>query len=354
MISGAINNQRRDGPFARWNRCLALVAGLTAWISTNSASPADDQLSTLDFQQRCAQPGVIRCVGFDDNSALRGKWGDPSGSTAGAAPPTIDTVTKASGEGSLKFTIPSRSGADSSGLYFTNFSDDLGVRLGENQAFFIQWRQRFSREMIATHYKGNGWKLLIVGTGDKAGKPYGSCTALEIVVQSFYNSGFPILYNSCTGSASHGPYDLFQEPVQPSDFKLQNGRASPYCLYSMSRTSSYFPPAGNCYGYVADQWMTFQLGVSTGRRIGDEFVGSRVRLWMARENEPSELVIDRGGYNLSAGDPDEDQRFGKVWLLPYNTNKDASQDHPVAYTWYDELIVSLARIPDPKPRAKAR
>src|SRR5262249_7524410 len=32
---------------------------------------------------------------------------------------------------------------------------------------------------------------------------------------------------------------------------------------------------------------------------------------------------------------------------PYNTNKDSSEDHPVAHTWYDELIVSKLRIPDP-------
>jgi hypothetical protein len=37
-----------------------------------------------------------------------------------------------------------------------------------------------------------------------------------------------------------------------------------------------------------------------------------------------------------------------VWLIPYNTNKDGTQDHPTAYTWYDELIISKSRIPDPK------
>ena len=40
-------------------------------------------------------------------------------------------------------------------------------------------------------------------------------------------------------------------------------------------------------------------------------------------------------------------RYGKVWLLPYNTGRDSSVTNPVAYTWYDELIVARARIPDP-------
>ena len=305
-----------------------------------------------DFNRRCAQVGVIRCVGFDDASVLRGKSGGHAGIMAGAAEPALDTSVRASGAGSLKFTIPSKSGANTSGSYFTNFSDDLSVQFGENQEFFVQWRQRFSPEFLSTQYlDGAGWKLIIVGTGDRAGKPYSSCTALEVVAQSYYQNAFPVLYNSCTGSSSHKPYDGFYEPVpgtSGADFKLQNARPSPYCLYSQKR-SSYFASGGNCFGYVANEWMTFQLGIRTGRRVNDEFVDSRVRLWMARENAPSELVIDWGPYNLSAGTPADNERFGKVWLLPYNTGKDPTQNHPVGYTWYDELVISRSRIADPGP-----
>ena len=52
------------------------------------------------------------------------------------------------------------------------------------------------------------------------------------------------------------------------------------------------------------------------------------------------------GYDLANSNPDA--KYGKLWLLPYNTNKDPSASHPTAYTWYDELIVSTKRIPDPK------
>jgi hypothetical protein len=84
--------------------------------------------------------------------------------------------------------------------------------------------------------------------------------------------------------------------------------------------------------------------VKTGPRIGSELTGSYVKLWIARQGQPSELVIDWGPYNLSAG---TDERYGKIWLLPYHTYKDPSQSHPVAYTWYDELIISRSRVPDP-------
>ena len=43
-----------------------------------------------------------------------------------------------------------------------------------------------------------------------------------------------------------------------------------------------------------------------------------------------------------------DQRYGKIWLLPYNTGKDPAQVHPTAYTWYDELIISRNKIADPQ------
>src|SRR5262249_10841247 len=121
------------------------------------------------------------------------------------------------------------------------------------------------------------------------------------------------------------------------------------CLYSQGLTTppSYFPPTGNCFGYFPNEWMTFQVGITTGPRVDNEFTKSRIRLWIAREGKPSELVIDFGPYNLSAGPASEDQKYGKVWLRPYHTGKDPAQDHPTAYTWYDELIISTQRIPDP-------
>ncbi|MGE5522225.1 MAG: hypothetical protein ACM3SS_00810 [Rhodospirillaceae bacterium] len=299
---------------------------------------------------------MVKCVGFDSATDIDGRDGARAGITIGAAAPELDASLRASGNSSLKFTIPSNSGPDTSGSYFTNFADDLSVQFGENQEFFIQWRQRFSRELLHTKYDGGGgWKLAVIGTGDRPRKPYASCTALTVVVNSYYQNGFPVLYNSCTGSTSHGPYDGFYQSIvgfAGADFRLQNARRSPYCLYSQARTASFFPPDGNCFGYVADEWMTFQLRIKTGPRVKDEFANSYVTLWIARENSPSELVIDWGPYNLTAGDPADRQMFGKIWLTPYHTGKSAAQAHPTAYTWYDELIVSRARIPDPGRAAR--
>jgi hypothetical protein len=313
----------------------------------------------MSFAERCAQPGVVKCVGFDaagDFNIGAGGTSGAYGQNFGIYPPsgtsdytraTQDTSIKASGNSSLRFTIPANSGSDSSGAYFTNFSSDLSVQFGENSEFYVQWRQRFSPEFVATKYAGGGgWKQVIIGTGDQPGKLYQSCSSLETVVQNTEHKGFAQMYNSCSGSASHPPYDGFYEPFGAYDFKLQNARPSPYCLYSQSR-SSYFAPTGNCLGYVANEWMTFQVRIKTGPRVGDEFVNSYVTLWIAREGQPSELVINWGPYNLSAGLAADNQRYGKVWLLPYNTGKNSSVTNPTAYTWYDELIISRNKIADP-------
>jgi len=41
-------------------------------------------------------------------------------------------------------------------------------------------------------------------------------------------------------------------------------------------------------------------------------------------------------------------KYGKVILTPYHTDKDETQRHPIAYVWYDELIISRSRIADPR------
>jgi hypothetical protein len=321
---------------------------------SNSVSPPP--IGSADFQTRCGQSGVVKCVGFDQPSDISNtQWGANTGiDTGGASIPVLDSSMKASGNSSIKFTIPSNSGANTSGSYWANFSTDLSTQFGENSDFYVQWRQRFSPEFLTTIYQGGGgWKQAIIGTGDKSGcttsnttNCYASCTALEVVTQNISHRGFAQMYNSCTGSASHGSYDGFTEPFGTYDFKLQNARPSPYCLYSQSGANR-FPPNGNCFGYVPNEWMTFQVRIKTGPRVGNEFTNSYVELWIAREGNASEQAFNWGPYNLSAGSSGDNERFGKVWLLPYNTGKSSSYSHPTAYTWYDELIISRTRIPDP-------
>src|SRR5690606_9054530 len=104
-----------------------------------------------DFATRCAATGVIKCVGFDSAADLVGQSGSNAGTIPreGGPPPSIDTSIKASGAGSLRFSIPAGSPGSAAGSYFTNFSADLATQFGENSEFYVQFRQRMTPEFVS-------------------------------------------------------------------------------------------------------------------------------------------------------------------------------------------------------------
>ncbi len=366
-----------------------------------------------DFDTRCKAAGVVLCVPFDSATEIACQSPTVPGALTGfqycnhgidqqyvlngTPPPTIDTNVKASGNGSLKMTIPSLSGAAGSGSYFTNFdqTNALTKRYGAGQTFYIQWRQRFSPEFLNTIYFKNGggnaggWKTTIITTGDVPGTcPVGtegdhctsytvsgvpiagfsSCTPIDIPTQNTEQRGLIQAYNSCTGSSSHQfAYAAFNRNYPSGtidwgcnpDCSFQDARTTPFCLYSQQPGAGgkgLFPPSGNCFGFFPNEWMTFKVKITLGSRgsngvVGaspnDEFVNSNFSMWVAREGQASQQVLNFGPYNSAAGSSTVDEKFGKIYLTPYHTEKDATQVHAEGYTWYDELIVSTADIADP-------
>ena len=329
---------------------------LAAVPSLVHATPEHD----ADFAARCSSPNVLRCVGFDSSAEVPSPPpGDyisapaPYGVYPGNfVPPGRDTSNSASGSSSLKFTIPSNAGKDV-GSYFTNFSDDFSVQFGEGsphgKEFYVQWRQKFSPEFLATYYDGGGgWKQAIIGEGDRSDENIHSCTSLEVVVQNTNQRGFPQMYHSC--GAKDGNYEPLDTPYGSYDFNFQNAMPAPYCLYSQRHD----PESSNCFFYKANQWMTFQVRVVIGTAYKNDRNyknDSTIQLWVAEEGQPARLVIDRSpqsgtGYDLYNDNPSV-RHYGQVYLLPYHTCKESSQAHPDGYTWYDELIISKSRIADP-------
>jgi hypothetical protein len=76
---------------------------------------------------------------------------------------------------------------------------------------------------------------------------------------------------------------------------------------------------------------------------------SKYEAWVAYEGQSPVKIYDSDLTNgiIYYRNNDLNAAFGKVWLLPYNTNKDPTEDHPTAYTWYDDLIISRNKIADP-------
>lgn len=316
-------------------------------LASSPATPADKSGAcddcvadnSADFLRRCNAPGVVRCWGFDTEAGSEPHINPPWGESTKLA--SIDHEMRASGSGALRFTIPSLSGQDSSGSFWLDFSDNLAAQFGEGQEFYIQWRQRFSPEFLKTPYKGDGWKQVIVGEGSRPGHNASSCTQLELVVVNTYMRGVPQMYHSCGGKDGH--YEGLQTQ-QGSDIWLQNAVG---CQYGRIAETP-------CVRYKPDQWMTFQMHVKIGTWYKNDqnyHHDSTVQLWVAEQGKPSKLVIDfspkRGtGYDLA--NTDAHARYGKIWLLPYNTNKDPKQENPQASIWYDDLIISRSKISDPQ------
>lgn len=290
-------------------------------ILSSCAGIHEEEFDVLpqDWKTRSSQQDVILAIGFDSEEEV-------SNNRLSKYPERIafDTKVKASGEGALKVIIPGNTYADTSGSWRINFSKKpYTVQFGENQEFFVQWRQRFDSFLLEHNFQGaGGFKQVIIGEGDRLNrKEIGSCTDLEIVIDNGGFKGYPQIYHSC-------------------------GHSWPYDAYRF-------------VDYVAEEWMTFQVHIKLGASgtaidsaTGKEmhgFINSTIKMWVAREGVKSKLTHHETDLVLRTGYGDaKDARYGKVWLLPYMTGKDSKEKHQITYTWYDELIISTSRIADPK------
>jgi hypothetical protein len=334
------------------------------------------------FEERCAQPGVVLCDPLDEGrvrglgitsrtanatlpDALKGHYRDWRwcSHVAGVTPqtPIFDNKVKTSGSGALKFVVPTRSAAGDAGYCQINFTPDNSVQFGEGGTFFVQFRVRLSCTLLFTDcdpasqgYKkerrvyrstdkgGTSFKVSIINAGDhpELQYPVGSCTAQHLVLVQGRN-GIVAGYHSC------GWYDGHEMRVgqergsglwdrQPRKAGGVGGR----CLNRKGNVALF-----DCVMWPADEWVTITQQVTIGKwvsKLNDPARSSNVRIWMQHQGEKPVLVID---YDRNLRAPEKPfMKYGKIWLLPYMTNKDPLEDHPEAYMWFDELIVSRTPI----------
>jgi hypothetical protein len=325
------------------NRFIALSIFFLLMLNVPARSEGLD--AEQDFKSRCEGPGVVRCWNFNDTKDFTGHT---FAGNDGTTRIEIAADQKASGAGSMKFTVPNGTGADPTGSWWSNIKDDYSVQFGEGEVFYVQWRQRFSPEMLRQFTAtptGSGeltaWKQIILGQGDDGihNTQY-SCTSLELVLnqgrQPVYN-GFA--YHSCGRNIPFDWYDGVSIRMQHHD--------SPFCYYPDD-------PLKGCFHYGANEWMTFQYMVQIGNWNTKT---SRIKIWAAHEGQPSVLIHDSidafpEGFTIWNTDYPGDSnnpniKYGKIWFTPYMTRKDPAELHATAYTWYDDLIVSSQPIPDP-------
>jgi len=294
------------------------AAGNTATSASVSVSVSNSSLITgdadADFQARCSAPGVLKCVGFNSDSEIIPGLG---AAWDGVLRGTLDTSVKASGAGSLRFEIPPFSPANTAG----SWESSLGANFGPGTTFYVQFRQRFSPEMLTTNFRGGGWKQVIFHMKSK------TCAAIELTTVNGYYKGFPQMYTDCGGRA-------FNVDLGNGDYLLQQGDYQ--CHYQN-------PTPSTCASYQSNQWMTFYYKVQLGN-WGQPT--SHIEAWVAFEGQPFKKFIDMPNYSLDYNSSPSDV-YNYVTLLPYDTGKDPTVNHPTAYTWHDELIVSTQPIAAP-------
>jgi hypothetical protein len=297
--------------------------------SGGSGTGGSEPLPSADFEARCAAEGVLVCRGFDSADELNqisletetGAEADGEGTMDHIS---IDTSMKTSGAGALRFEIVGQTGSNHSGAY----RQLMGQAFGEGTSFYAQFRLRLSSEFVGTQWDsvvGSSPKIVIFH--------HSSATCNDIEWTQMMNgwySHIATMYTHC-GQFAPGGTD--------SDSNLQQGDFT--CPYG-----SDYANDPNCFKYPAEQWMTFYFKATMGQ-WGEP--NSHLQAWVSIDGEPYKSWIDDPAFTLYA-EGESTEGFNSAYLTTYMTNKDASADHPTAYVWYDELIVSTQPIAVPSVR----
>ncbi len=323
--------------------CLSIVFP----VIVTAATPEED------FAQRCAAPGVISCIGFDNTTTdiVQGVNLWPDGTRDNNNPDGIyrgglDTSIKASGNGSLRFDVPPppHAGADIAGRWMpatgrgaTNAFGGPTFSLGTT--FHLQYRTRMDQNYIDNSTSGawtRQWKNIILHQ-DGA-----SCAEVELTtIRKDTNNLVWAIYDACGRGIGTGVSDLNfkiwtgSENLQNSDFD---------CEYQPDRDYSDQP----CFFYTANEWMTFywKVTLSSDWNVPD----GKIEVWVSTESNPAYRKLIEVNQWPSAGTGA--QGYNNLTLTTYMTAlpKTDGLAGITSRLWYDELIVSTQPINAPNSK----
>lgn len=288
-----------------------------------------------DFEERCAAPGVVNCVGFDNETSdiVRGQNLHPDG--LGTYRAFLDTSVKASGNGSLRFDLPPppHAGANIAGSWSPLNNRGLGQLFGENSTFYVQFRQRFSESMLNNTWNSS-WKTVIFHMNQT------TCGGVEITTANRYLTGLLSMYTGCGTPGMYSTLDGTQQTENPP-LLLQQGDYN--CQYSRENPS-------DCWYFPADEWVTFYYKITLGdwdRR------NSLIELWIAREGSTTyEQVIRVPNMPMtcnSANCNGSGEGYNNVTFTPYMTglSNNSGRAGVTSRMWFDDFIVSTQPIAAP-------
>lgn len=293
------------------------------------------------------------------SQVLAGRYGDPRWTWPagqGGINPKLD-LTMGDG-GSLLFTIPPHSAANSSGSYTVDVSPDYSLGVMQGETLRIRFKVRWSCTVLFTdcdpaspnykktyrHYAttagAGGIKIFSVGEQDRdggaghmdSGEGIGTPVWGNYEQRGFY-AGYIAVWYEGIQQALGNLHGSTQRDLQP-------GGDDQCLLYDPSLYPATKWTDPNCHMMQADQWATIQQDLYFGGCGANPGApkSSNVKLWIADEGKPFDLVVDHDVVLRCTNIPNP--KLGKVWITVYNTGKDPAEDHPTGYVWYRELWVS--------------
>ena len=264
--------------------------------------------------------------------------------------------TQANTDGcALEFSFKSGDFQAGPGWFNYNFSPSLTALYGQNSEFYVQYKERITSSALSRSSWDSGftdWKMAILREGDSNTTQATNCssTPTDLVLDSdaghIASAVMPWVYVNC-GNA--GTLNFLNSPFQPIQYPLVSGAtdlldqpASGGPHYGSGVNGSTVPVTDpTAWNFTANEWFTIQAHVKIGTW---NTATSVIEMWACHQGQPCRLVTNAADAALNDTGGSVTDKFGAIVLLPYATG--ATWLTNVNY-WYDDLIVSNRRIPDP-------
>ena len=333
MASAAINVGQTPTPTGAVNGWANRIAGV------NIPGGAASIVSSQDFDTALVQTCTAPCNSYAQGKQIYAQYYN-------AGTPATDCSVSADGPCSLKFTVTNGSFQGDAGWYDYNFSSDLATTFGEGQEFYVQYKIRLDPGILGNFSGAGGLKHDITTEGDTPSKSAPDCSnspAEVVTIQDLAFNG-PWIYVNCGFSSgttffTNSGYEPLQLSGAPgTNFLDQNAAGCPH--YNGQGGIPVADPT--CFLYVGNEWFTIQKHIKIGTWGQPNSV---IEQWVAHAgqtsiltNAVSDAAIPNDGSGGASG------KYGKIQLSTYDTGGTYNVNMAA---WFDDLIVSTRRIPDP-------
>ncbi len=289
-----------------------------------------------DFAARCAAPGVVLCTGLDSEADL--KMGEIGSAGDGSRQSVVDTAQKASGAGSLKFTLRGGNRSQNIGGYW---STDLGRSFKSGDTLYVQYRWRASPEYFSNNK--NYWRSSVKQINIHG--PSSTCQGAEFTT-IVDHLGMASMYTNCGDGWFTDVNTNAVLAKCTGDCLIQQGsnltpspNGSGYNCHYWDQSKGDGKGSG-CYYPEANKWITHYEIIKLGAFGGNDTVVN------AFESHDGSSYKQWHRVNNVRFNNNRDNFLSKLRFETYMTEISAAAPS-AAYVWYDELIVSTQPIAAP-------